>query len=1005
MLIVEWLHLTGERTRIERDTRDREQLVRHWVRKNAPQLRLMPLVNNYDETAQKWAVDATVAMLGSEESRQTFIDDLFKYVTADDHAGAVLDLEQIPADSMDDYVRLVEEIAQRFRARDLELLVAVPARDDAYAYDRLAAAADALIVMTYDEHHEHGDPGPLAGQGWFEQILDERFANIDGSKIIVSIGAYGYDWSEAGKGRDISVQEAWELLEESDTKLQFDSVSLNPTFSYLDDTENKRHQVWFLDAVTGYNQIAAALAMKPRGLALWRLGTEDPGIWSAFARGRKPDTEALAATNTLRSGYDLLYKGEGEVLQVTGTHQPGRRTVSFDAAHNLITNQDVAVFPKSMTVTRWGARKDKVIAITFDDGPSREYTPQILDILAEKNVQATFFLIGSNAAVNRDLLRRIYAEGHDIGNHTFTHVNSAEVGSDHLTLELNATQRLFEATLGIRTELFRPPYAEDLEPKTVDSARPLTISASLGYLTIGMNIDPKDWYRPMARQIVAASVQGALKREGNVLLLHDSGGDRSATVEALPQIIDQLRAEGFRFVTVHELLGQTREAIMPKVEPQDAIVASLNGAGFALYSGASNGMNFIFAAGIALGTMRLLMVGVCALFHNHRQRRRSKDLQWWPRSLTVIVPAFNEEKVICASIGALLASPTEDFDIIVVDDGSTDRTVELVREAFGGNDRVRLITKTNGGKASALNVGLQHTKSEIVVMLDADTVFEPDALALLVRNFADPRVAAVAGAARVGNRTNLITGFQALEYIASQNLDRRALELVNAITVVPGSIGAWRRRALVRVGGFSTETLAEDADATIKLERAGWKVLYEPEAIALTEAPETLRSFLKQRFRWMFGMLQVAFKHRSAFASLRSPGVAYAGLTNVVVFQFLFTLISPIIDLMLIWGIYTGFRTWEMHPTEGLPPTLVTIVGYWAFFQLLEIGTTAMAMSIDRQTRMWHLLPLIFLQRFCYRQLLYIVAIRSLGAAIKGQMVGWGKLMRTGRVAKAAQLR
>ena len=175
-----------------------------------------------------------------------------------------------------------------------------------------------------------------------------------------------------------------------------------------------------------------------------------------------------------------------------------------------------------------GARYDQVIALTFDDGPDRQYTPQILDILRDKGVRATFFVIGAAATLNRNILHRIYLEGHDIGNHTFTHVNSAEASVERLKIELNATQRLFEATLGIHTRLFRPPYARDIEPQTIDGTEALRLASSLGYVTIGMNIDPKDWYRPMAEQIVHDTVEGAINHRGNVVLLHDAGGMRSS---------------------------------------------------------------------------------------------------------------------------------------------------------------------------------------------------------------------------------------------------------------------------------------------------------------------------------------------------------------------------------------------------------------------------------------------------------------------------------------------
>ena len=783
--------------------------------------------------------------------------------------------------------------------------------------------------------------------------------------------------------------------------MNFDAKSLNPTFSYLDDGTKAQHQVWYLDAVTAYDQIAVALPARPKGLALWRLGTEDPSIWSVLGRGRLADGFARNELKTLHAGYDVLYKGKGEVLSASGALLKGVRQISHDAESNLIKGQQIITYPKATTITRWGARSDKVLALTFDDGPDPRYTPKILDILAEKGVEATFFIVGSAGALNTDILQRIYREGHEIGNHTFTHLNTTIASPERLAFEINATQRLIESTVGARTTLFRPPYGDDLEPQTIDGAQVLTLAGSLGYLSIGMDIDPKDWRRPLARQIVTATLEQASKSEGKVILLHDAGGIRTATIEALPQIIDQLREAGFRFVPVHELLGLSRDEVMPRIGPEDAWITASNYAGFAFFKGLNSFLTLFFYAGIALGTLRLLWVAGFALVHVRLERRRQQQM-WMPTSIVALIPAFNEEKVICNSIHALLATPDVDFKIIVIDDGSSDATAEVVRRSFEHTQRVNVLSKQNGGKWAALNYGLAHTDAEVVITLDADTQFEPDALRWLVRHFVDPEVAAVAGAAIVGNQINLITRFQALEYVINQNLDRRALEVVNGITVVPGAIGAWRRSTLLAVGGFLPDTLAEDAEATVRLARRDWKVLYEPRAGARTEAPETIASFMKQRLRWMFGTLQVAFKNLPAVWRLRPIGLGLFGLPNIIVFQFVFTLIAPAMDIMVVWSLISAINNYVSGPPDAvlLSPALHTVAAYWLYFQILELVTAALAIALERKSRnMWRLLPLLVLQRFCYRQLLYVTALRAALAALKGHMLGWNKLIRTGRVA------
>jgi cellulose synthase/poly-beta-1,6-N-acetylglucosamine synthase-like glycosyltransferase len=233
----------------------------------------------------------------------------------------------------------------------------------------------------------------------------------------------------------------------------------------------------------------------------------------------------------------------------------------------------------------------------------------------------------------------------------------------------------------------------------------------------------------------------------------------------------------------------------------------------------------------------------------------------------------------------------------------------------------------------------------------------------------------------------------------SQNLDRRAFDHFNAIGVVPGAIGAWRRQAITDVGGYSSDTLAEDADLTVSLERRGWKVTYEPKAWALTEAPESLRGFLKQRFRWMFGTLQVAYKHSGALL-LRPTGVSVITVPNVFLFQFAFTLLAPLMDLMLIWTVSSELVSYlfSLSATPYDPQTSLMLAEYWLMFQTFDLLGGAAALLLNGTSSEWKLMPLLFIQRFCYRQLLYFVVMQTLLTAIKGSLVGWGKLVRTGSV-------
>src|SRR5262245_59661327 len=262
-----------------------------------------------------------------------------------------------------------------------------------------------------------------------------------------------------------------------------------------------------------------------------------------------------------------------------------------------------------------------------------------------------------------------------------------------------------------------------------------------------------------------------------------------------------------------------------------------------------------------------------------------------------------------------MVSDYQDLHIIVVNDGSTDKTGELLDANFSDEPRVHIIHQVNRGKAAALYVAMSQAETEIVVTIDADTEIEPDALRKLVRHFSDPTIGAVAGNVKVGNRSRWLTRWQALEYITSQNMEKRAFDLLNCITVVPGALGAWRKKAIDAAGGITADTVAEDADLTIAIRRLGWRIGYDEEAIACTEAPETAGALIRQRFRWTFGTLQSFWKHSDTLFHPKYGTLGWVALPNIFVFQLALPLISPIIDLMffgsvLLWGLMQLHLSW-----------------------------------------------------------------------------------------------
>ena len=940
-----------------------------------------------------WDGAGTASLLADPRQRRLLLDKVTPVLAQRDAAGITFDFEDLPLSAQHDYQRFIAEAKARFGPRGWLVTLAVPVDNEDWNLAAYAKAADKLFLMIYDEHWLGGDPGPIASQNWFVEHLRAARAAVGRDKAIVAIGSYAYDYTVGGETVAQSIEEAWLSAHDSGATIRFDPASGNSTFDYEED--GKTHHVWMLDAASAWNQLRAADAAGVYGVAVWRLGTEDPGMWDAlktFESGKVPDLSRLESLG------NVDVEGAGELIRIEETPTVGSRTITI--ADGLIRDQHYQKLPTPYVIRRTGYRPG-LVALTFDDGPDPDVTPRILDILKAKHVPATFFVIGENAITQPQLVNRIINEGHEVGNHSYTHPNLALVSPRGTRLELNATQRLIQAYTGRGMRLFRAPYFGDAEPTTADELGPALLAQQDGYMNVGLHVDPGDWKRPGVDTIVTKTIQQVEasdpERSGNVVLLHDGGGERSQTIAALPLIIDGLRARGYRFVSTAALAGTTSAAVMPVVGKDDLFAVRADVGVFLLIAGVEFLLKWLFVIAIALGIARALILAGLAL-----GSRRKSVIQVPPpidaqRFVSVIIPAFNEARVIKASVTRVLASRDVQLEVIVVDDGSTDGTSAIVSEAFGSEPRVRLITLRNGGKARALNHALAEAKGEVVVSLDADTEFEVETIARLARWFVDPALGAVAGNAKVGNRVNLVTRWQAVEYVTAQNLERRALARFDAITVVPGAVGAWRKQALFAVGGYPTDTLAEDQDLTIAIQRAGWRVGYDTDAVAWTEAPETFRALARQRFRWAFGTLQCLWKHQSLLRQGRPAGLAWVGLPQAWLFQIGFALISPIIDLALLISFVSTFIRVQQHGWAQTQSDVLRMALFWVAFTAIDVACGWVAYRLDDREKRYPALLLIA-QRFIYRQIMYSVVLRAVGAALRGPSVGWGKLERSGRI-------
>ncbi|MBT8226726.1 MAG: bifunctional polysaccharide deacetylase/glycosyltransferase family 2 protein [Dactylosporangium sp.] len=627
---------------------------------------------------------------------------------------------------------------------------------------------------------------------------------------------------------------------------------------------------------------------------------------------------------------------------------------------------------------------DKTIALTFDDGPDARWTPEVLAILRKHQVHATFFVLGKQVTKEPDIMRSMVREGHEIGIHTFTHPDLSQLAEWRRNIELSLTQLAIAGTTGKTTLLLREPYSSVASSIDDASWQVIQHSGRNGYLVVVSDNDSRDWAAPDVPTILRNATPD--NDRGSVALWHDAGGNRSRTVAALDRFIPTMLARGYRFTTVSEglnlALGQPDTAAGQVVGMAEASTSVVVRGTIVTWIVTLTGVSFrlLWLLFIAVGVLTVGRTLALFVFAGHHvRRRRRQEWSWGPPvvdPVSVVVPAFNEKEGIAAAVRSLAGGDYPTIEVIVVDDGSTDDTADLVEGL--GLANVRVIRTPNSGKPSALNTGIQHASHDLIVMVDGDTVFERESIRSLVQPFGDSTVGAVAGNVKIGNRTTMVAQWQHIEYVIGFNLDRRMYDILHCMPTVPGAIGAFRKATLIDVGGVSDDTLAEDTDLTMAICRAGWHVVYEEKARARTEAPTTLGQLWKQRYRWSYGTMQAMWKHRAALLDRSSFGLI--GLPMLAVFGIVLPLFAPLFDVLAIYG------------AVALNTTATAI----AWFTMLGVQavTAVLAFVLDKERlRPLWVLPL---QQFMYRQTMYLVAIQSVITAFTGARLHWQKLRRTG---------
>lgn len=952
---------------------------------------VMPMLsNNFN---QEFHSEGISQVLSNPTKRIALINQLVAQCKKFNFKGINIDFEDLNLSSDDVLVDFVKDMKSVFSKNNLLISMDVMTDNDDYNIKKLDAYVDYFVLMAYDEYSADSDAGPISSQKWIESQTDKIIKNTSPQKVILGLGAYGYDWSSNKEDNtSITYMQAITKAHASHAVINFDDNSFNLNYAYQDD-KKRTHNVYFNDAASIFNTMRFASEYPLAGTAIWRLGSEDNRLWTFYSQDLSSLAVAkfnIAQLQNVKGQGMVDYIGDGEVLDVLNTPHDGKIKIEVDPNEHIITDENYVTYPSSYEVKKYGAAPQKELVLTFDDGPDETYTPQILDVLSKYHVPATFFLVGINAEKNLPLVKRIYREGHMIGNHTFTHENVAKVSTNRALTELKLTRLLIECITGHSTILFRAPYNADSEPTTPEEIIPVALARQQNYLDIGENIDPEDWQPGVkAEQIIARVLDGLKHERGNIILLHDAGGEsRAETVKALKTLIPMLQKKGYHFTDLPSILHKSKAELMPEVPKTNAYyVMQLNLLLATIIYGVSHFLVALFMIFIGLGLVRLLLMIYWAIREHQKDKKQQPYLiNVITPKVSIIVPAYNEELNIISSINNLLQQSYANYDIIFVDDGSKDSTYTKVLTEFSTNSKIKIFTKVNGGKATALNFGIEQSDAEYVVCIDADTKLQHDAVKFLIDKFLSSneseRIAAVAGNVKVGNKVNWLTRWQSIEYTTSQNFDRLAYANINAITVIPGAIGAFRKNVIVEVGGYSSDTLAEDCDLTVKILKEGYTVANENQAIAITEAPESVNQFLKQRFRWTYGIMQMFWKQRKTFLNPKYKGLGLWAMPNILIFQYIIPFFSPLADVIMLFGILTGNGS--------------KIFIYYLLFLLVDAAMAFIAFIMQKEK--WTDLLYIIPQRFGYRWLMYIVLFKSLRKALKGELQSWGFLKRTGNV-------
>lgn len=877
-------------------------------------------------------------------------------------------------------------LRRQVQAAGLGLCVTGPAEAAFLREPDVLAAVDIAVAVLMA-----ADPAPTvapAPRDWIDRQLAELTAVAGAGTIRFAVLAAGLSW-EGGQRRSslIPYAVAMEQAAAHGADPALDPATGSLTIRFID-ADRRPNQIWLPDAVT----LAPTIHAIPDGgpVVLWPIGHEDPTLWSLLEGAETAPASVSLAGQVLGTNI-------GNLAIVTDAGQPGTRR------HDLAAGPGTApvtlaydTIPRAPHLGAIGQTARPGVVLTFDGLGRPADLDIILATLSGAQARATFFLGLQDTLLRGDRIARLLADGHDIGLLVEGDAADTGLGGRLGGLRLNLAQHALRHHAGIVTAALRHKTRSPLAMTRVSDIAVIKAMQDKGRLEVPMGISAP--FGPIDTDALHETILTANLSDPLTFVRFDlTDGNARAVSDALGTTLGLLRAEGVDVLSLPEVVSAEARALNAGAAfAPDLLDRAIYGSLRLTWTSVES---FFLALAVFVLIRAPLQIGLALTWRN----RFGVDPEFEPE-VTVIVPAYNEERVIERTIRSILASSYRNLRVTVIDDGSGDRTAQIVDDLFAADPRVSLIRETNHGKWYAEDLAIRRLDSPVFVVIDADTLLHPDAIRLLVQPFRDPTVGAVAGTVEVGNQVNFLSRCQSIEYVVSQALMRRAYQAFNGIMVVPGAIGAWRTAAVRQAGLASGDTITEDADLTVAVNRANYRIVCQPDALSYTEAPETLRQFMKQRLRWSLGILQVCWKHKRAI--IEGRGVGVISILESLWYRLVSGVVYPLMDLVLLAVLVQSAHALAVG---GEPAVLgLSARFYLAIGALVLFDLTNLSVAFWLRGRWdWSLFLTLPFLRLGYVQILYLSSFRALYHALSGNLDVWDKLLRTGhaRMPKSADAR